>query len=205
MLPLSLRQGCSAMSKMPAEKATLRNHCKEMRAKMTPSYKRSLDVEIASRFLCSREYMMTDTLLTYVAKDNEVETRDIITAALTLKKRVAVPKCEGEGVMHFYLIDSLDDLKKGYMGIMEPDTEKCKKLDCFEGALCIVPGYTFDPSGNRIGYGGGYYDRFLSDKNITTVGLCYQSFIKWDVPRENHDIPVDILVTDRFIRHTSEK
>ncbi|MBR3971772.1 MAG: 5-formyltetrahydrofolate cyclo-ligase [Ruminococcus sp.] len=193
------------MSKMQAEKATLRKHCIEMRDKMTPSYKRSLDVEIASRFLCSIEYMKADTLLTYVAKSSEVETRDIINAALTLKKRVAVPKCEGEGVMHFYLINSTDDLSTGYMGIMEPDTDKCQKLECFDGAVCIVPGYTFDPRGNRIGYGGGYYDRFLSDKKIKTVGLCYQSFIKWDIPRENHDIPVDILVTDRFIRHTSEK
>lgn len=193
------------MSKMQAEKATLRKHCIEMRRNMTASYKRSLDVEIASRFLCSFEYMQADTLLTYVAKDSEVETRDIINAAFALKKRVAVPKCEGEGVMHFYLIDSLEDLTRGYMGIMEPDADKCKKLEVFDNALCVVPGYTFDPRGNRIGYGGGYYDRFLSDKNLTTVGLCYQSFIKWDIPKENHDIPVDILVTDGYLRHTSEK
>ena len=193
------------MSKMQAEKATLRKHCIEMREKMTMSYKRSLDVEIASRFLCSFEYMTADKLLIYVAKDNEVETRDIIHAALTLNKSVAVPKCEAEGVMNFYLINSMDDLKKGYMGIMEPDSEKCKKLTDFDKAVCVVPGYTFDPRGNRLGYGGGYYDRFLAKHRVKTAGLCYSSFIKWDIPCEVHDIPVDIIVTDRFLRHTSEK
>jgi len=176
-----------------------------MREKMTPSFKRSLDVEIASRLLCSMEYMLAKTILTYVAKSTEIETRDIICAALTLGKRVAVPKCEGQGVMKFYLINSLGDLKAGFRDIMEPDTDKCRELSDFSDSLCIVPGLSFDPQGQRLGFGGGYYDRFLMDYKGTTAGLCYSSFIKWDLPAEQHDIPVDILITESFLRHTAEK
>ncbi len=193
------------MSKIKEEKSVMRKHFRDMREKMTAQYKRTLDVEIASRFLCSREYMYTKTLLTYVAKSTEIETRDIICAALALDKRVAVPKCESEGIMKFYLINSLDDLKAGFRDIMEPDTHKCTELLDFTDSLCIVPGLSFSPQGQRLGFGGGYYDRFLKDYKGVSVGLCYSSFIKWDLPAEPHDIPVDILVTDRFLRHTSEK
>lgn len=193
------------MSKIKEEKAMMRNHFISMREKMTPSFKRSLDVEIASRLLCCMEYMKAKTIITYVAKDTEIETRDIICAALTLGKRVAVPKCEGQGIMRFYLIDSLDDLKAGFRGIMEPDTEKCTELSDFSDSLCIVPGLSFDPHGQRLGFGGGYYDRFLKDFKGTTAGLCYVSFMKWDLPCETHDVPVDILVTESFLRHTSAK
>jgi len=190
------------MSKIKEEKTMMRNHYRSMREKMTPAFKRNLDVEIASRFLCSVEYMTAKTLLIYVAKASEIETRDIICAALALGKQVAVPKCEGQGIMKFYLITSLDDLKTGFKDILEPDTDKCRPLTDFSDSVCVVPGLSFDPHGQRLGFGGGYYDRFLKDYNGISAGLCYSSFIKWDLPAEQHDVPVDILVTDRFVRHT---
>ena len=193
------------MSKIKEEKTMMRKHFREMRDKMTTAFKRSLDVEIASRLLCSMEYMSAKTLLIYVAKSGEVETKDIISAAFALKKQVAVPKCEGQGIMNFYLINSFDDLKAGFKGILEPDTDKCVKLESFDDSLCVVPALSFDPKGNRLGFGGGYYDRFLENYTGIPAGLCYQSFMKWDIPTEGHDIPVDILVTDRFLRHTSDK
>lgn len=193
------------MSKIKEEKSVMRKHYRDMREKMTPDFKRSLDVEIASRFLCSREYMFSKSILIYVAKNTEIETRDIICAALTLGKQVAVPKCECQGIMKFYLINSLDDLKAGFKDIMEPQTDKCTELTDFTDSLCVVPGLSFSPQGTRLGFGGGYYDRFLEKYEGTSVGLCYSSFVKWDLPYESHDIPVDILITDRFLRHTSEK
>lgn len=191
------------MSKFSDEKLMLREHYRKMRDKMTATYKKSLDIEIASRLICSREYADADMLLVYVAKDSEIETRGIISAALANGKQVAVPKCEGEGIMDFYLITSLSELSYGRYGILEPDTEKCRKVTDFENAMCIVPGLSFDPKGNRLGQGGGYYDRFLSSFTGITVGLCYSSFIKWDIPAEQHDIPVSIIVTDRYLRRTA--
>lgn len=193
------------MSKISEEKKAMRKHFREMREKMTAQYKRTLDVEIASRLLCSMEYMTAETLLIYAAKSTEIETRDIICAALALGKRVAVPKCCEEGVMRFYVINSLDDLQEGFKGIYEPDPQMCAELRDYDKSLCVVPALSYDPRGQRLGFGGGYYDRFLCDYKGITAGLCYQSFIKWDIPTEPHDVPVDILVTDRFLRHTSEK
>ena len=196
---------CNAMSNAKNEKVMLREQYRKMREKMTAEYKRSLDIEIASRFLCTNEYMKAKTLLTYVSRDTEVDTIRIIHAAFANKKQVAVPKCEGKGIMNFYLIDSMDDLKEGYAGILEPDVSKCKILEDFSGSVCIVPGLSFDPEGYRLGFGGGYYDRFLSTYEGVSAGLCYGSFIKWELPRETFDTAVALLVTDRYARHTEDK
>ncbi len=196
---------CSAMSKVADEKKRLRTHYRNMRGKMTGEYKRSLDIEIASRLLCTEEYMNAKALLIYVATEYEVETRGIIHAAFACGKAVAVPKCEGKGVMNFYLITSEEDLQSGFGGIMEPDVSRCKPLEDFSHSICIVPGLSFDPEGYRLGSGGGYYDRFLSDYEGISVGLCYGSFITWELPRAPHDKATQLLVTDRYARHTADK
>ena len=183
----------------------LRKHYKEMRAKMTAEYKRSLDIEIASRFLSTWEYMSAKTVLIYVSRPDEVDTRRIIYSAFANGKKVAVPKCEEKGIMSFYLISSMDDLYEGYNKILEPDTSKCTRLANFENSICVVPGLTFDPQGYRLGFGGGYYDRFLENYKGVSAGLCYGSFVKWNLPAEDHDLPVDLLITDRYARHTSDK
>ena len=196
---------CSAVSKVADEKVKLRQHYRSMRDKMTPEYKHSLDIEIASRLLCTLEYMKSKTILTYVSKKGEVDTIGIIHAAFANKKQVAVPYCKAEGEMDFYLITSIDDLVQGKFGLMEPDTDKCRLLEDYRDSMCIVPAFTFDPQGHRLGYGGGYYDRFLSTYKGVSTGLCYGTFLKWDLPVESHDVPVELLVTDRYARHTADK
>lgn len=193
------------MSKISEEKVKLRQHYRSMRDKMTDRYKHSLDIEIASRLLCTVEYMNASTVITYVAKKQEIETRGIIHAAFANGKQVAVPKCRENGVMDFYLITSMDDLKEGCFGIMEPDEDKCRLLEDFSDSICIVPALAFDPQGQRLGYGGGYYDRFLRTYTGVSAGLCYAGFLKWDLPVEAHDLPVSLLVTDRYARHTADK
>lgn len=193
-----------SVNKIVDEKVMLRLHYKKMRDKMTPLYKKTLDYDIESRLICSREYMDAKLILCYVAKDDEVQTRGIIRAALANGKKVAVPLCESEGKMNFYLIDSLDDLRKGTFGIFEPDPSKSALLKDFDDSLCVVPGLSFDPCGNRLGFGRGYYDRFLETYKGLTVGLCYNSFIKWDIPTEKHDVPVKVLVTEGYLRRTSK-
>ncbi len=200
-----LPQLCSVMSKLKDEKKRLRIHYRAMRDKMTGDYKRSLDIEIASRLLCTEEYMDAKTLLIYVSSEHEVQTRGIIHAAFACGKAVAVPKCEGKGKMNFYLITSEDDLEQGFGGIMEPIKDRCRLLEDFSQSICIVPGLSFDPEGYRLGTGGGYYDRFLSDYDGISVGLCYGSFITWELPKEPHDLRVQLLITDRYVRHTADK
>lgn len=188
--------------KLREEKQMLRKHYRDMRKKMTADFKSSLDIELASRFLTSDAYMSCKTMLIYVSTPYEVETREVITSALALGKRVALPVCENQGEMSFYYINSLCDLKAGKYGILEPQISGKNMVTDFEDSVCVVPGFSFDPKGNRLGYGGGYYDRFLKNYTGISVGFCYGSFVKWEIPAESHDVPVDILVTEAYVRKT---
>ncbi len=181
-------------------KPELRAHFKEMREGLNRDYRRSMDFEIESRLLCSAQYSQADIIFTYVSLDPEPDTLGIIHAAFANGKKVAVPKCVGKGVMEFYFIKSPKDLVKGKFGISEPDTAKCKKATATEKSLCIVPALSFDAKGYRLGRGGGYYDRFLKDFKGKSAGLCYNSFLRLSLPKESFDIPVDIIVTENFLR-----
>ena len=192
------------MSVIREEKEMLREHYRSMRRKMTTPYKSNLDTEIASRILTSDEYINAELLLIYCATEEEIETRQVIRAALLNKKRVALPICIAEGKMDFYEIKSLYELREGrFKGILEPPCYESRKVRSFENALCIVPAFTFDPKGNRLGMGGGYYDRFLRNFDGVSAGVCYSSFIKWDIPCEKHDMAVDVLITEGYVRRTN--
>lgn len=181
-------------------KPELRVRFKEMREGLTKDYRRSLDYEIESRILCSAFYSEADIIFTYVSVEPEPDTLGIIHSAFANGKKVAVPKCGEKGEMEFYFIKSFSDLKKGKYGLLEPDSEKCKKAVPTEKSLCIVPGLSFDAKGYRLGRGGGYYDRFLKDYKGKSAGICYNSFLRLALPKDAFDIPVDIIVTENFLR-----
>lgn len=181
-------------------KAELRKHLSEMRKGLSLEYRRKMDFEIESRLICSEEYSKADVIFTYISVNDEPDTRGIIHAAFVNGKAVAVPLCIEGNNMDFYLIKSTDDLVKGKYGLLEPDKTKCEKVEPTEKSLCIVPGLSFDAKGYRLGKGGGYYDRFLKDFKGTSAGLCYHSFFKLQLSAESFDIPVDIIVTENFIK-----
>lgn len=187
-------------------KSDLRSGFKSKRSSMPEDVKLNMDSEIQSRFLTLRQYAACNTVFTYVSKDIEVDTYAIIRAAWANGKRVAVPRCITDTrEMEFYYITKMEDLVPGAFGVMEPDELKCNKVTDFSKGLCIVPGLSFDAEGYRLGYGKGYYDRFLSKFSGDTVGLCYSNCIKWKLPHGYYDRPVDVIVTDRYIRRTSKK
>lgn len=187
-------------------KSDLRSGFKNKRSIMPEEVKFNMDSEIQSRFLTLRQYSACSTVFTYVSKDIEVDTFAIIRAAWANGKRVAVPKCiPNTRDMAFYYITKIEDLEPGAFGVMEPDESKCEKVTDYSKGLCIVPGLSFDAEGYRLGYGKGYYDRFLAKFNGDTVGLCYSSCIKWKLPHGYYDRPVDMIVTDRYIRRTAKK
>ncbi len=184
------------------EKVMLRNHYKDMRKKMTREYKRNLDLEIALKVIMSDLFIKAEHILFYMATKYEVETRNMIKAALICGKKVSLPRCKPDGTMEFYRINSLLDVKEGSFGILEPERNPENLSLDFENSLCIVPGLSFDPEGNRLGYGKGFYDKFLRTYKGTSMGLCYASFVKWSIPTGKYDVPVDYLVTDSNIRKT---
>ncbi|MDR1628906.1 MAG: 5-formyltetrahydrofolate cyclo-ligase, partial [Oscillospiraceae bacterium] len=134
----------------------------------------------------------------------EVDTHAIIREALERGKTVAVPRCvDGTRDMDFFVIRSLHELEKGSFGVMEPNPETCEKLPDYQRGLCIVPALAFDKEGFRLGYGKGYYDRFLSLFKGETLGLCYADcFSEKPLPHGKYDKRVSLVITENTILTT---
>jgi 5-formyltetrahydrofolate cyclo-ligase len=187
-------------------KKNLRAQYRQFRERLGPEQKLRLDSSIQSRLLALPEYARAGVVFTYVSKPIEVDTIALIEAALANRKKVAVPRCLTETYqMEFYEIGSVKDLEPGSFGVLEPVPARGRLVTEFGGGLCIVPGLSFDAQGYRLGYGKGYYDRFLSNYGGITVGLCYSGCVQWNLPHGYYDRPVDILVTEKYIRRISRQ
>lgn len=146
------------------------------------------------------QYAPCHTLLIYMSTPIEVDTKRIIENAWADGKRVAVPRCIPDTrLMEFHYITSFDDVSAGMFGVMEPH-ETLPIVTDFEGCLMIVPAMQFDINGYRLGYGKGYYDRYMSRFCGASAGLCYIEELRRHMYHGRYDKPVDIIVTDRCIR-----
>lgn len=141
-------------------------------------------------------------VLVYVSTEEELDTRALIGKLLKRGVEVYVPKVLGKE-MDFYKISSFDDLEKGYMNILEPK-KYCDTIDYTQEdkLLILTPGLMFDDKGNRLGYGGGFYDRYMSsciEKNISyfSIGLCFSPLFCTDgvIPLELTDVRLHGLAT----------
>lgn len=186
-------------------KRTIRDEVKSRRLAVSEEEKQRLDLKIANRFLnlwCYRECAL---LLAFVSNRYEIDTALIIQHALTHGKRVAVPRCVKEAPeIDFYSIKSMNDLEPGSYGIPEPSLEKCEKTDEFSEGLCIVPALAFDRNGYRLGFGKGYYDRFLMRFQEKTVGICYDDDIFDNLPHGKYDRKVNLTVTQSRILYSDK-
>ena len=174
--------------------------------KNAPAKKGKMDARIRRHLFDLPEYHEESTVFVYISKSIEVDTFSIVKRALADGKLVASPRCvPGTIEMEFYYIRSLDDLEEGTFGVLEPKHKQCKLVTDLSHGFCIVPGLCFDAKGYRLGYGKGYYDRFLSEFKGVTVGICYTSCVQYGLPHGYFDRPVDILVTENYIRRTEKK
>lgn len=188
------------LNNVKEEKRRLRSRCKKLRAACPADVKRRLDEGLTAKVLGMEEYAACETLFIFISTPIECDTAPIIRDAFARGKRVAVPRCaDKSGRMDFYYIRSADDLAPGAFGLMEPDPAKCEKVTDLSSGLCIVPGLCFDLEGYRVGFGKGYYDRFLDAFGGVTAGICYSKFTLKELPRGAYDRHTDILVTERFI------
>lgn len=188
-----------------SEKNTIRHDLINKRDAMQSDIWTTNSKIIQRNVLCSKLYRDCDILLIYSDYHGEVGTLTIIEDALINNKAVYLPKVLenfNEARMEFYRIFSTNELIDGYKGIMEPignvervfdyDKEKDKKL------LMFVPGVAFDKSGYRLGYGKGYYDNYLKDKDaILKVGICFSMQIVDDLPVSSNDIKLDYLIDEK--------
>ena len=132
-------------------------------------------------------------VLTYVSTEIEVDTRRIMEFCFERGIPVAVP-VSGDTELSFYEIRSFSELSEGRFGILEP-VNRSEVFSADSGTLCVVPALCADGSGARLGYGRGYYDRFLSRFNGKSIILCYSDF-KMNVPTEPHDLRCDMTIFD---------
>lgn len=158
-----------------------------------------LDKEAAAaeRMLSSDYVRNADAVLIFRSVGSEISTLSITDALLKTGKPVALPRCQSGGTMTFHLIDSPDDLIKGKYGIPEPQ-EHLPQPTVTDKTLCIVPALAFTESGHRLGYGGGYYDRFIAaNPQALYVGFGFDEFISEQLPLDKFDRRINAIITDR--------
>ena len=153
-------------------------------------WKRKSDI-ICNKIMENYKYKESRSVFCYASVGHEVCLTKLIQDALQSGKQVAMPKVEGENI-RFYLIDSMDEMLPGAFGILEPDTARLAK----QGELVIVPGVAFSITGERLGYGGGFYDRFLSENDIYSIGAAYDFQMVDTLPTEPHDKKINLIITD---------
>ncbi|MFQ9873345.1 MAG: 5-formyltetrahydrofolate cyclo-ligase [Oscillospiraceae bacterium] len=184
-------------------KKNLRAHYKELRRGFAPQDKLQRDRRIAARVRRLYQYRNAGTVLCYMSTPIEVDTLEFIERAWADGKRVAVPRCiENTRLMDFYYIRCMQDVAPRTFGVLEPIPERCEKVEDFSGSICLVPGLAFDRQGYRLGYGKGYYDRFLDRYPCPKIGIIYGECVQNRLIHGRFDVPVDLLVTQDYIRRT---
>lgn len=184
------------------EKIELRNKILSLRNALYLKYKMKLDEKIYNNLFNDELFIKAKNIFIYIGFGTEVDTKPIIKKALNENKKIYIPKIyKDDKSMKAIRLNSFDDLKENSMGILEPieDNDFINKKDI---DLIIVPGVVFDEKGNRIGYGGGYYDRYLSEiqsKNNKLV-LAYEFQVLDCIIEEDHDIKMDYILTNEKIR-----
>ena len=171
------------------DKKELRRTIRERKRAMTEAEIQERSQKLGELFLASEPYRKAKTIYGYLPYNQEVRTVPLLEQALRDGKQVAVPKVYGDE-MRFISLQDMSRVEKGYAGIPEPIADGPVADDAT--ALVLMPGLAFDPEGHRIGYGGGFYDKFLSrEPQHPTLALCYEFQMLAKLETEEHDIPVD--------------
>ena len=171
----------------------------QLRAERRQIHDKSLKDAVIAQRLCSHSFeafVNAATVLCYLSLPEEIQTDVIIRRAWEQGKTVAVPLCTPEKKLEFYILDDFSQLCIGAYGIREPDPRQCRKLTDYSRSVCLVPGIAFTVDGARLGYGGGYYDKFLKNYPFFSIGLCYNSLIQQELPMEEFDISVTCVLTE---------
>ena len=174
------------------DKQTLRRQIRELKRAMTEEQIVYASCRLGEKFAASELYKKARTIYGYLPYNQEVRTVPMLQRALDEGKRVAVPKCYGDE-MRFIYLDDLSQVESGYCGIPEPIADGPVADD--PTALVLMPGLAFTERGERMGYGGGFYDKFLAaEPNHPTLALCYDFQMVDFIPTEAYDIPVDCVL-----------
>ncbi|MBQ8688028.1 MAG: 5-formyltetrahydrofolate cyclo-ligase [Ruminococcus sp.] len=185
---------------LTAAKKALRREMQQRRKAIPPQEKAALDSAMQEQFFASELYRKAELLLTFLSVGEEPDTRAILRRAWADGKVTAVPKCLSGHRMQFYVIKDFSDCVPGMYDIPEPK-DTCPEVRLTGGnVVCLVPGLAFDRKGARLGYGGGYYDRFLQKHPfICAVGYGAERFVVDAVPEEDTDQRLWGLITENMV------
>jgi len=183
-----------------SDKKTIRREVLLKRDGIPENIKKEKDSAIRKQIIRLPEFIKAKAILFYASFRSEADTMELIKIALSIGKHVVLPKVDKKNKkLLLYEITDIHELAKGYMGILEPSVpeNRLKRLEDIE--LVIIPGAAFDASGNRLGYGAGYYDKLLSmmKNKIQVVAPAYEDQIVEKLPSEPHDVKVDKIVTEK--------
>lgn len=187
-------------------KAELRKEILQFRDELSIEVRQEKSSQIAEQVTAHKGFQEADKVLLFASFKSEVDTTEIFEAALQIGKQVFFPKVIGKE-MEFYQVLKEKDLIEGYHGIREPKAEEKKKFVPMpeEKIFILMPGTVFDEAGGRIGYGGGYYDKFIQrleteipKENLCTLAVAFecQMAALGEIPREEHDMKPDYIVTE---------
>jgi 5-formyltetrahydrofolate cyclo-ligase len=177
-------------------KTALRREALARRDSIPPPVRRAKDSMIKGRLMGLREFEDARRVLLYASFRSEVSTGGIITEAIGMGKEVCLPRSDPETcTLSIHPIKGFEDLSPGYMGIPEPTAPA--RVGTGDMDIVIIPGVAFDARGGRLGYGKGFYDRTLKDLKIPFVALAYEEQITGEIPLKEHDVTVDIIITDQ--------
>lgn len=183
-------------------KKDIRKHVLKLRSQLKQKEWEEKSRKIQDKVVTHPFFLCAETIYCYIDYRNEVATRSIIQKAWELHKKVAVPKVEGNELI-FYYISSLSNLEIGYKGILEPCTNQ--NADD-KDALIIVPGVAFDLNRNRIGYGKGFYDRYMAKHpGFKTIGIAFSCQIISQIEAEQFDCKPDVLITEEDVYESLTK
>ncbi len=187
------------MSSVTEKKIMARAAFKEKRRMLDALERERLDRELCHRIISSEKYKTATTVLAYYPIKNEPDILPVVRDALRQGKRVAFPVSDRNTFsLSFHTVSSLDEMSDGAYSIPEPSQASAPLGDKdWEDAICIVPALAYDRQGYRIGYGKGFYDRFLSQFSGVSVGIAYDGTLCDILPRESTDRRVDIIITEK--------
>jgi 5-formyltetrahydrofolate cyclo-ligase len=183
-------------------KQAIREEVLRKRDKIPQEVRSAKNSLIKEKIFSLPEFISSHTVLFYASFRSEVETSKMIRESIGSGKRVLLPKVDREAKrLRLYEIKDISELSSGYMGIPEPSLTDERMVSPEDVDLVVIPGLGYDYSGNRLGYGAGYYDRLLSEtkKKLIVIAPAYEEQIVDMIPAEEHDMKVDIIVTDKRI------
>ena len=186
------------------QKKKIRQEVKQCRKELPAEYCRQSDSAIFAYVTGLKEYQQAEVIFCFVGTGEEIDTLPVIQDAWKRGKKVGVPLCVAKGVMEVRQIFGEEDLVDGFYGIREPKKE-CLLIKPEAIEMAIVPCLSSSRKGSRLGYGGGYYDRYLEQVKAPKAVLCRERLMRENIPEEKHDLRMGMVISENGIYRNGQK